>query len=301
VTISGAGTCVVSASQPGDANYNAATTRTKRVTITKGSQTISLSSIPSGLTYGDAPVPVTVSATSGLSVTLAVISGPCSILTDVNTGDLSVSLDGAGSCWLRASQPGDANYNAAFPVNVTFNIGKASLTVTADSIAAKPYGAPIPPINGTPAGFVNGDTISDLGGSLVCSAAASSLSPPGLYATSCFGLFSSNYAITYVSGTLTVVKADQTLSIVGPASKTVGDAPFALTTSSVNSATLASTGLLVTLSSDTPLVCSVSATSFGPVTVISDGLCTIRATQAGNANYNAATDATLDITINPAP
>ena len=47
----------------------------------------------------------------------------------------------------------------------------------------------------------------------------------------------------------------------------------------------ASSGLVVTFSSATPLVCSVSGTS---VTLLHAGTCTIDADQAGNATYDAA-------------
>ncbi len=56
----------------------------------------------------------------------------------------------------------------------------------------------------------------------------------------------------------------------------------------------ASSGLPVTLSSETTSVCTVSATT---ATMIAAGTCTIQATQAGNAQYAAATPVSQSFTV----
>jgi hypothetical protein len=48
----------------------------------------------------------------------------------------------------------------------------------------------------------------------------------------------------------------------------------------------------------TPGVCSISS---GTVTVNAQGICTVRASQAGNANYNAAADLDQSFTIGGLP
>ncbi|MEQ1517086.1 MAG: putative Ig domain-containing protein [Usitatibacteraceae bacterium] len=57
-----------------------------------------------------------------------------------------------------------------------------------------------------------------------------------------------------------------------------------------------SSGLTVIYSSTTPSVCSVSGSNVLPITA---GVCTIAANQGGNANFNAASQATQSVTINP--
>jgi hypothetical protein len=295
VTINAAGSCAITSTQVGGPNYNAATAVVRNFLINKASQSISLIGVPTTLPYGSAAFPVTATSTSGLAVTLAVTSGPCQVVT--LPSDPSIKINGAGSCWIQASRAADTNYNAAFPQIKVVSITRAPLTVTADSPPDKVYGAPLPPIGSTIpgiTGFVNGDTISNLSGTLSCFAFASASSPPGTYQTSCSGLSSPNYNITYVNGSLTVTKGPQTISIDAVTPKTYGASSFSVTTHS-------SSSLLVTLSSDTPLVCSVSATWFGPVTILHAGTCTLRAKQAGNSTYLAAPDATRDITVNPAP
>src|ERR687885_567282 len=74
-------------------------------------------------TFGDADFGVSATASSGLSVSFGA-TGNCTV-----TGS-TVHITGAGSCTITASQPGDANYNAAPDVMQSFNIAKANQTIT---------------------------------------------------------------------------------------------------------------------------------------------------------------------------
>jgi hypothetical protein len=58
----------------------------------------------------------------------------------------------------------------------------------------------------------------------------------------------------------------------------------------------ASSGLAVSYSSSTPIVCSVDSVT-GDVTDLAAGVCTIAADQAGNANFSVATQVTQSITV----
>ena len=87
---------------------------------------------------------------------------------------------------------------------------------------------------------------------------------------------------------LTVAKANQTITF-GP----VPTATYSPGGGFMVSAS-ASSSLPVTYSSLTPLVCSAGG---GSVTILSAGTCTVAANQAGDANYNAATQVTQTITI----
>ena len=78
----------------------------------------------------------------------------------------------------------------------------------------------------------------------------------------------------------TAEKAAQTIDFAALADRILGDPPFTV------SAT-ASSSLAVSFSSRTLPVCSVSGTT---VTLLSPGPCTVRASQAGNANYSPAPD-----------
>ena len=56
----------------------------------------------------------------------------------------------------------------------------------------------------------------------------------------------------------------------------------------------ASSGLAVGFASGTTAVCSVSGNT---VTIVTGGTCTIRASQAGNTNYLAATQVSQSFTV----
>jgi hypothetical protein len=97
-----------------------------------------------------------------------------------------------------------------------------------------------------------------------------------------------NYAFSFVNGTLTVSKANQTIAFDALASKTYGDGDFTV------SAT-ASSGLSVSLAASGK--CTISGST---VHLSGAGTCHITATQGGNANYNAASDVSRSFTINKA-
>jgi Big-like domain-containing protein/MBG domain-containing protein/Kelch motif protein/galactose oxidase-like protein len=92
-------------------------------------------------------------------------------------------------------------------------------------------------------------------------------------------------------GTLTIGKANQTITFDALGNKIYGDPDFSV------SAT-ASSGLTVSFSSQTTPTCSVSGNN---VHIITAGACTIRASQSGNSNYNAAPNVDQSFTINKAP
>src|SRR5262249_7942799 len=72
-------------------------------------------------------------------------------------------------------------------------------------------------------GFVLGQDQSALGGSLTFSTQATAGSPVGTYLITVGGLTSTNYAITFVPGTLTVQKAATTTALVSSAASPAAD------------------------------------------------------------------------------
>ena len=105
--------------------------------------------------------------------------------------------------------------------------------------------------------------------------------------------FSASGVVTTVNTTWTLdvlagAAADQTITgfVAVPATGTVGG-------TSTLSAT-ASSGLVVTFGSSTPVVCTVVGTT---VTYNVGGTCTVTADQAGDASFNPAPQVTLDIGI----
>jgi uncharacterized repeat protein (TIGR01451 family) len=132
VHITGAGACTVTASQGGDANYNAASDVAQAFQIAKASQTITFGAL-ADKTYGDADFTVSATASTGFPVSFSA-AGNCTV-----SGN-NVHITGAGSCTITASQAGDSNYDAAPNVDRSFNIAKADQAITFDALGDKTYG-----------------------------------------------------------------------------------------------------------------------------------------------------------------
>jgi parallel beta-helix repeat protein len=278
ITITGTGTVVVEATQPGDANNNVATPVSQSFTVAKASQTISFAPLPSK-TYGDAPFTVAATASSGLQVTFRIVSGPATI-----SGN-TVTITGAGTVVVEAAQPGDANNNAATPVTQSFTVAKASQTITFAPLPSRTYGdAPFAVTanasSGLPVSFrvvsgpatISGNTVTLTGAGTVVVEAAQ----PG---------DANNNAATPVSQSFTVAKASQTISFAPLPSKTYGDPPFTVTAT-------ASSGLPVTFR----IVSGPATNSSNTVTITGAGTVVVEAAQPGDANYNAATPVTQSFT-----
>jgi hypothetical protein len=116
LTITGAGTVVVTASQPGNTNYKAATPVSQTIIVNKASQTITFT-LSAGVDYGVAPIALPVDASSGLPITYTVTSGPGTITGTAAAPTLTITA--SGTVKVTASQAGNANYNAAASVTAT--------------------------------------------------------------------------------------------------------------------------------------------------------------------------------------
>ncbi len=203
VTLVGAGTCTIRATQGGDATWNAATPVEQGFAIGTADQTISFGAL-GPKTYGDAPFGVTASSTSGLTVSFSSLTtGVCTV------SGTTVTIIAAGSCTVRASQAGNANYNAAPNIDRTFSVAKKSAVVTADDVE-RPYGTADPVFTATITGLVG----TDDPGLPACS---TSLEPQKIvaeYPITCTqgGLSTANYTYTYVQGRLNVMRAPLTLT-----------------------------------------------------------------------------------------
>jgi MBG domain (YGX type) len=82
-------------------------------------------------------------------------------------------------------------------------ITPAPLTITASN-ATRQVGQANPAFSAAFNGFVNGESAAVLSGTLTCATTATTSSPAGNYPTTCSGLTSSNYRITYAAGQLTI-------------------------------------------------------------------------------------------------
>ena len=163
----------------------------------RANQTISFGTLANKI-YGDAAFTVSATASSGLLVAFSIVSGPAVISNG------SVTITGAGLVTVRASQPGNALYNAAPDMDQAFNVAPASLTIAANN-SSRAYGTPNPIFTASYTGFVNGDVPASLSGTLDFTTIASINSLVGSYGVSCSGQSSSNYTIHYVDGSLNII------------------------------------------------------------------------------------------------
>ena len=117
---------------------------------------------------------------------------------------------GAGSQILSVDfAPTDtADYTTASKT-VTLGVNQATLTVTASSPTVA-YGSPVPSITPGYSGFQNGDTASMVTAAPTCTTTYTTTTPVNAPSplTSCSGgVVTSNYSLSYVSGTVTITQA----------------------------------------------------------------------------------------------
>jgi len=124
--ITGAGTIIVKALQPGDDVYSAAQSVNDTITVIKGNQFITFDSIPPQIIDGNI-LHLTATSSMALGISYSIISGTAFASLNQNNTSL-LTKKGAGLVTVRAAQNGNANYNAALPVERTFCIGIRTLT-----------------------------------------------------------------------------------------------------------------------------------------------------------------------------
>ena len=126
ITLTGAGTVTVTASQPGNPTYAAATNITQEITVSKQSQTITFTLEDMG-TVG-ATLDLTATANSGLEVSFSSSNeAVAAIGTGTNAGKLVLLT--AGTATITASQAGNTVYAAATSVERTITVKATALGI----------------------------------------------------------------------------------------------------------------------------------------------------------------------------
>ncbi|MCX6197339.1 MAG: YDG domain-containing protein [Flavobacteriia bacterium] len=219
VTIIGAGSTTITASQVGSANFSAATDVLQSLTVNKASQTISFPSLSSKL---DTDAPFTLGATSTSSLTVSYSSSNSAVISISGT---TATIVGAGNATITASQGGDNNYLAA--TNSTQNQLVVSTALTNQSIT---FGTLIPVTYGdgtfnlTATGGESGNpvtysssnsTIASISGNIV------SIIQPGIVTITASQAGNSSYNVApSVNQTLTINQKTLTVSNVVVSDKT---------------------------------------------------------------------------------
>jgi len=217
--------------------------------VARQDQTITFGSL-ANKTYGDAPFTVSAIASSGLPVSFSIVSGPATI-----SGNL-VTITGAGTVTVRASQSGDANWNAAPNVDQSFTVAKKTVTgsITANSkIYDRTTAATI--ATRTLSGVVGSDNVSLSGGTATFSdrnvGIAKTVTATGL---SLSGTAVGNYQLASTSVTTTADITAKGLTVSGV---TANNKVYDGTTSATLN--LGSAALVGVLSGDTVTLNTASA------------------------------------------
>jgi sugar lactone lactonase YvrE len=280
VTLTGAGTVVLQTSQVASGNY-AAKSQTATFTIAGNAPTISFT-VPNH-TYGDAPFTVAATSNSSGAITYSVVSGSATI------SGSTVTLTGAGSVVLQASQVAAGNYTAGTQT-ATVTVAKESQAITfTQPTSPVTYGvAPITLSASASSGLAVAFNV--VSGPATISGSTLTITGAGTVVVAANQAGNTNYAAaTQVTQSITVNPTAQTITFTAPTSPvTYGVSPIALV------ATGGASGNAVVFS----IVSGPAIVSGSTLTITGVGTVVVAANQTGNANYAAATQVTQSIVVN---
>ena len=290
VTLTGAGTVTLRASQAGSFEYAAATPveQSFAVSIVRVAQTITFAALPAKTSL-DAPFALTATASSGLAVSYT--SANVAVAT---VSGSTVTLVGEGSTVITARQAGDANFLTAPDVTQTLVVTRG---LRAQTIAFElpPFGQ----LGIVPAGAAVTLTVSAEGGApftyewrkdgaVVAGATAATLALANFSAAEA-GAYTAR--VTNPQGTaesdVAKLKLGSPQVLVPLTVKSVGDAPFTLDAT-------ASSGLAVTFTSSNPAVATVAGRV---VTIVGEGVTNLIASQPGNLDYHPAANVSRELRV----
>ena len=274
VTIVGAGTATITATQATDVNYLAAST-TVHLTVSKAPIVFGPTTTITK-NFGDADFTITPPSTSATGA-FSYTSSNTSVATI--TGNI-VSIVGIGSVTITATQASDANYLSG-STTISLVVNKALPTISMIPDITKTFGD---------ANFTIATPVSNSTGAITFSSSNTNIATclgntitivgAGTATITANQAADVNYDPGSISFVLTVNKAQPILTALTPITKVYGDASFTISLPTSNS-----TGVVSLSSNDT----NVATISGSTVTIVGAGIAAIIATQAADANYLAAT------------
>ncbi|MBN9085016.1 MAG: Ig-like domain repeat protein [Rhizobiales bacterium] len=282
ITFISGGTCSITASQTGNATYSAATPVTRTFSVTPGANTITFPGL-ANTPFTSAPPSLSASASSGLTVTYVSNSGGvCTV------SGSTITFVSAGSCSITASQAGNGSYAAATPVTQSFTITAGVNTITFPALANTPFTSPPPALSATASSGLTVTYVSITTSNCTVSGSTITFVAAGSCSITASQAGNGNYAAaTPVTQSFTITAGVNTITFPALPNTPFTSPPPALTAT-------ASSGLTVTYVSITTATCTVAGST---ITFVAAGACSITASQAGNANFTAATPVTQSFTI----
>jgi hypothetical protein len=288
VTLTGAGTVQLKASQAAAGTYSAATATTS-FTVNPGNPALAFVAIPNQ-TYGAAPFAVATTTHSSGSISYAVVSGPATI-----SGN-TVTLTGVGTIQLQANEAAAGNY-AAGSATTTFTVSAAGPKLTFAAISAKTLGAAPFAVSATSASS-GAVTYSVASGPATISGSTVTLTGTGTVTLQAQQAAAGNYTAATATTSFTVSAAASSFALTPIANQTYGAAPFTV------SATSPSPGYI-----SYSVTAGRAQISGNVLTITGIGPVTVQAHQALSGSYPAATVTTSftiaaavpPLTITPIP
>ncbi|WP_333696764.1 MBG domain-containing protein, partial [Flavobacterium sp.] len=241
------------------------------------SQTLTALTTPLTKTFGDAPYSVATTASSGLTVTYS--SNNSSVATVDSSGN--VTILGAGTATITASQAGDATYCAATSVTQVLTVNKATPIISGTGTATNiTFGQTLA------SSTIGGFTSSTPGTFAFTSPSTAPNAGTASYGVTFTPTDLANYNTVTTTVSVTVNKANSSISVTGSNSYTYNGLPQGPNT-------VSQTG------SNGAITYSYTGVSYGPTALLPSqaGTYQVVATVAEDANFNGASSAAYAFTI----
>jgi hypothetical protein len=274
VTIVGAGTSTISATQSGNNNFTSATI-TATLVVNQGIPTITNFSIPAKVA-GDAPFTLTAPTSNSPGA----FTYTSSNLTMATVAGNVVTILGTGTCTISAVQASTVSFTAGV-ITASLVVGRATTTLSNFVVPAKSFGnAPFaltPPTTNSNGTFTYASSNTDVA---IIVRDVVTIVGLGTATITANQLATANYTSASTTATLTVSQGAPTLTNFAVPAKKFGDANFMITAPITTG-----DGAFTYTSSDS----AVATVEGDMITIVGAGTATITANQASTTNYASAT------------
>ena len=280
------GSCILQATQAGNALYGAALPVTQVVVVHLAHQSITVTPV-TGTKYALSQLALSASSNSGLPVTLTSVT-PAVCTLSGNTASFLT----AGTCDIHANQAGNATYATAPLLAVGIDVHPIIQTINFTTVATPVYPLTKVTLSATATSWLNVSFASIT--TTVCTVSVKTLSL--LTSGNCILHALQNGNPDYAAAPIVTQQV-----YVTPLSQTITWPTITGTRYAASQMTLtatASSGLTVAFVSTTPAVCTVAGAT---ASLLASGTCILRATQAGNAIYAAAPVVQQSVVVHLAP
>ena len=282
LTMTGLGLVSVTATQPGGGNIGAAPPVRQSFTISLGLNAITFNTV-AVTNYITGTIPLSATASSGLPVSFSLVSGPATL-----SGN-SLSITGVGNVLVAARQAGNALYQTATPVTNTIVVGRADQTISFAQLPNISYTTGTIALSATASSTLP-VTFSVASGPATVSGNTMSITGVGTVAIIARQVGNANYnSAPPITNSFTVGQSTETITFAALPN-------ISYTTTPITLSATCSSGLAVTFA-----VASGPATISGNnLTITGVGNVSVTASQAGSANYVAATPVSRTFTVGKA-